>query len=89
MEGSARVNIPAGVQSGVLLRLRGQGLPELNGNGRRGDLLVRVLVYTPQKLSHELKEHFRQLKEMEEPAPDTMDGDRKGFWSKVKEAFTA
>lgn len=89
VDGSARVNIPAGVQSGVLLRLRGQGLPELNGGGRRGDLLVRILVYTPQKLSAELREHFEQLREIEAPAPDKVDGGQKGFWSRVKEAFTA
>lgn len=89
VEGSARVNIPAGIQSGVLLRLRGQGLPELHGHGRRGDLLVRVLVYTPQKLTAEIRDILRRLREVEEPAPETVDGDRKGFWSKVKEAFSA
>ena len=88
VEGSARVNVPPGVQSGVLLRLRGQGLPELHGNGARGDLLVRVLVYTPQKPGPEVREVLERLREVEEPAPARMDGDRKGFWSKVREAFT-
>jgi molecular chaperone DnaJ len=88
VEGSARVNVPPGVQSGVLLRLRGQGLPELHGNGARGDLLVRILVYTPQKPTPEVREVLERLRDVEEPAPSRMDGDRKGFWSKVREAFT-
>jgi molecular chaperone DnaJ len=89
VEGTARVSIPGGVQSGVVLRLRGQGLPELHGDGKRGDLLVRVVVYTPQRMSPELKEQFRQLRELEEPAPEKLEDGRKGFWSRVKEAFTA
>ncbi|HSG49418.1 MAG TPA: DnaJ C-terminal domain-containing protein, partial [Longimicrobiales bacterium] len=87
VEGTARVSIPAGVQSGAHLRLRGQGLPELHGNGHRGDLLVRILVYTPQKLTPEARELFHHLREVEEPAPSKIEGERKGFWSKVKEAF--
>jgi molecular chaperone DnaJ len=87
VEGSARLTVPAGVQSGVLLRLREQGLPELNGGGRRGDLLVRVMVYTPQKLNGELREHFQRLRELEDPAPDKLDGGGRGFWSRMKEAF--
>ncbi|MEJ2539677.1 MAG: molecular chaperone DnaJ [Gemmatimonadota bacterium] len=89
VEGTAKVTVPAGVQSGVLLRLRGQGLPELHGEGRRGDLLVRILVYTPQRLSPELREALLRLREVEEPAPTRMEDGKKGFWSRVKEAFTA
>jgi molecular chaperone DnaJ len=86
VEGSASLNVPAGVQSGTLLRLRGQGLPELEGRSR-GDLLVRILVWTPERLSAEQEELYRRLREIEDPAPESVDGERKGFWSKVKEAF--
>jgi molecular chaperone DnaJ len=86
VEGSAALTIPAGVQSGTLLRLRGQGLPELQGR-IRGDLLVRVLVWTPERLTPEQEQLYRRLKEVEDPAPETLDGERKGFWSKVKEAL--
>jgi len=88
IEGTAKVTIPAGVQSGEILRLRGLGLPELNGNVR-GDQLVRVLVWTPGDLSAEQERVLRMLKEVETPAPARIDRRaHKGFWSKVKEAFT-
>ena len=86
--GSARVTVPAGVQSGTLLRLRGEGLPELQGRGR-GDLLVRIVVWTPERLTDEQEEVLRRLREVEEAAPERIDrANRRGFWSKVKEAFT-
>ncbi len=86
--GKVRMNIPAGVQSGELLRLRGQGLPELGG-GAVGDQLVRVVVWTPTRLSPEEEEVIRKLREVESPAPETVEASRsKGFWTRVKEALT-
>src|SRR5690606_4105653 len=70
--GTTRVVLPAGVQGGALLRVRGQGLPELNGRAR-GDLLVRVVVWTPQHLTPEQEDLFLRLREVEEPAPDRID----------------
>jgi molecular chaperone DnaJ len=88
IEGTARVTIPAGVQSGELLRLRGLGLPELNG-AVRGDQLVRVIVWTPDDLTGEQERLLKQLREIESAAPDKIRRrSHKGFWSKVKEAFT-
>ena len=88
VDGSAALSIPPGIQGGTLLRLGGQGLPELDRSGR-GDLLVRVLVWTPQRLTPEQEKLFRRMTEIEEPAPERVDGDKPGFWSKVKEAFGA
>ncbi len=89
VEGAVRLSVPAGTQSGVVLRLRGQGLPELQSRGR-GDLLVRVRVYTPEKLSAEQEAALRRLREVEDAAPENTGGaHNKGFWSRVKEAFTA
>src|SRR5687767_12493183 len=48
--GSARVRIAPGTQSGRLLRMRGKGLPHLQAGGR-GDLIIRVLVWTPTELN--------------------------------------
>ncbi len=87
--GSARVKIPAGTQSGRLLRMRGKGLPHLRGGGK-GDMIVRVLVWTPTELTAEQEALLRQLAPIETapPAPGEQHGE-KGFWSKVKGAFSA
>lgn len=88
IDGTARVTVPAGIQSGELLKLRGLGLPELNGTVR-GDQLVRLLVWTPDELSAEQLEIFKRLSDVEVAPPDKIRrGARKGFWSKVKEAFS-
>ena len=89
VDGVARLRVPAGTQSGELLRLRGQGLPEL-GTTRRGDQVVRVVVWVPDRLSPGQERIYRQLKAVEAPAPERIaDADREGFWSRVKEAFRA
>lgn len=88
IDGVAKVTIPAGIQSGELLRLKGLGLPELNG-AIRGDQLLRVLVWTPEDLTPEQEKLFRQMRAIEAPAPNEIrQGARKGFWSRVKEAFS-
>jgi len=88
VEGSVRLTIPAGTQSGEVLRLRGQGLPTLHGRSR-GDQLVRIRVWTPQDLSREQEDLLRQLREMEEEPPEELGEPRgKGFWSRVKEALS-
>jgi molecular chaperone DnaJ len=88
IDGTARVTVPAGIQSGELLRLKGLGLPELNET-MRGDQIVRVLVWTPHDLTSEQEEILRRLEEVESPAPSEIRrGSHRGFWSRVKEAFT-
>lgn len=84
----ASLSIPSGVQSGDVLRLRGQGLPGLHGNGK-GDQLVRVRVWTPRRLNKEQERLFMELLEVEDSPPeDAGKGEERGFWSKVKEAFS-
>lgn len=83
----ARVRVAAGTQSGRLLRLRGKGLPHLQG-GTHGDLIVRIAVWTPSQLSAEQEKLLRRLAEIEPPPPARIDDDgERGFWSKVKEAL--
>jgi molecular chaperone DnaJ len=77
------VKIPAGIQSGREIRHRGAGMPVLQGRGR-GDLVVRIEVETPTKLSakqRELLEAFRETETGEE-CPQSS-----GFFDKVKAAF--
>ena len=59
IEGMARVTVPAGIQSGDLLRLKELGLPELNGH-HRGDQLLKVLLWTPDELTPEQEARWRQ-----------------------------
>ena len=88
VDGTVRVTIPKGIQSGEVLRLRGHGLPELHGRSK-GDKLVRIVVWTPDRLTPEQEEAIRALQEVEDPAPEQLDGDSgRSIWSRVKEAFT-
>lgn len=87
IDGTARLTVPAGIQSGQALRLRGKGMPRLRESGR-GDQIVRVLVWTPTSLSRDERELFEKLRVVESPAPDP-EVEEPGFWERVKRAFTA
>jgi molecular chaperone DnaJ len=83
LRGQKRMKIQPGTQTGTALRLRGEGVPDLNGYGR-GDQVVRVVVEVPKKVTakqRELLEEFART-EGEEVHPMT-----KGFLDKVKEMF--
>jgi molecular chaperone DnaJ len=58
-DGPVSLKIPAGTESGKLLRVKGRGAPHLNGNGR-GDLLARVKVTVPKKLSKAEREALEE-----------------------------
>jgi len=87
IDGTAKLKVPQGIQSGQALRLRGRGMPRLRATGR-GDQVVRVLVWTPTDLSREERDVLEKLREVERqpPEPDT---EEPGFWERVKRAFTA
>jgi molecular chaperone DnaJ len=86
-DGPAMLQVPPGIQSGQALRLRGRGMPRLR-RSERGDLIVRVLVWTPTNLTGEEREVLERLRDVEQnpPEPDT---EEPGFWERVKRAFTA
>jgi molecular chaperone DnaJ len=85
--GTARLRIAPGTQSGRLLRMRGRGLPHLQGGGR-GDMIIRVVVWTPTALRPEQEALLRKLAKVESPAERVDDERERGFWSRVKEALT-
>jgi len=66
------LEIPAGTQAGDVFRIRGRGVPRLEGRGR-GDLLVQAMVETPTGLSDDEIDLLHQLAELrgEEVAPTT------------------
>ena len=84
--GKVRIKIEPGVQSGKILRLRGKGIPSINGYGK-GDLLVHVNVWTPKTLNKEQREFFESMREDEHftPKPESTD---KSFFEKVKDMFS-
>jgi len=81
--GKAKISISPGTQSGKILRMKGKGIPHLNGHSK-GDQLVRIIVWTPTKLSEREKELFGELSKCEGIQPPTQE---KGFFKKFKDAF--
>ncbi len=67
LDGVVTVNVPAGVQSGQLLRLRGKGW--YNAKGERGDQLVKVQIATPKKITNNEKELYEKLRTMRSSDP--------------------
>lgn len=84
--GKVRIKIESGVQSGKILRLRGKGIPSVNGYGK-GDLLVHINVWTPKTLTKEQKTFFEKMAEEENFVPNPEKSD-KSFFEKVKDMFS-
>ena len=80
LEGSRKLKVAAGTQSGHLLRLRGLGVPDLNGYGR-GDQVVRLAVETPRKLSARQRELLQEFARISGEEVHPMS---KSFFEKVK-----
>ena len=85
LKGKVKIKLEEGTQSGKLLRLRGKGLPSVNGYGT-GDIIVNVNVWTPQKISSDEKKILENLRESENFKPNPGKKD-KGFFERVKEYF--
>ena len=83
--GSEKVKLDAGTQSGTVIRLRGKGLPSLNGYGR-GDLYVKILVWIPRKLSRTEKDAIEGMKQSKSFVPD-LNRDDKALFEKEKNIF--
>jgi len=84
--GKVRIKVESGVQSGKILRLRGKGIPSINGYGK-GDLLVHVNVWTPKTLTKEQKQFFEKMAKDENFTPNPEKED-KSFFEKVKDMFS-
>ncbi len=85
VDNNVKIKIEPGTQPGKILRLRGKGLPEVNGYGR-GDLLVNVNVWIPKGVSKDEQKIFEKFRDSESftPAPDKND---KGFFERMKGYF--
>ena len=80
IDGKVKYDIPEGTQTGTTFRLRGKGIPNLNGRGR-GDQYVTVYIETPRNLSREQKE---ALKKFSQSLGEHNYEARKNFFSKFK-----
>jgi len=82
--GPHSITVPPGTQSGEVLRLGGLGLVDLN-TGVRGDMLVKIAIETPQRLTPRQEELLRELAEIERAnVPER----RKSWLAKIKEYFS-
>lgn len=80
VDGDVSYKVPAGTQSGTVFRLKGKGVPYVNGQGR-GDQYVKVIVDVPKKLTDKQKE---ALYAFMEASGESVDGDdKKGFFKNM------
>jgi molecular chaperone DnaJ len=84
--GAEKIKVSPGTQSGTLLRVKGRGLPHL-GQAGRGDLHVRIAVWTPERLTPDMERLFTELARHEGEAPERVNG--RSFWDRMKEALGA
>jgi len=84
MDGSSRLKIPAGTQSGKTFSLKGKGIPRL-GSHHRGDQIVSISIEVPRKLTQRQKELLEELASLN---GDLHDNEAKGFKGKLKDIFS-
>lgn len=83
LDGQETLHIPEGTQADTIFRLRGKGVPVINGNGR-GDLYITVKVHTPTKLTREQRKLMEQFAEI---TPADNEPSAKSVLDKVKDFF--
>jgi molecular chaperone DnaJ len=81
---TCRLQIAEGTQSGKMLRIRGEGIPNVHGHGK-GDMIVRVIVETPVSLSDKQKSLLQQFAELEKEHNSPR---KRTFLDKVKSFFS-
>ena len=87
LDGSYKVKVEPGTQSGTVVKLRGKGLPSVQGYGRgTGDLYVKFQVWVPHKLSRQEKETLEKMRASSSFTPDLTREDKNTF-DKVKNIF--
>ena len=86
LDGAYKVKVEPGTQSGTVVRLRGKGLPTVNGYGGTGDMYVKFGVWVPKRLSKEDKEIIESLRNKESFKPNPTKED-KSFFDRLKDLF--
>ena len=86
LDGPYKIKVDAGTQSGEVVRLRGRGLPTVNGYGGTGDLYVKIAVWIPKKLDKDDKAVIESLRNKDAFKPNPTKED-KSFFDKIKDLF--
>ena len=76
----------AGTQSGTVIRIKGKGLPSINGYGGKGDLYVKLAVWIPKKLDKDEKKLVEEMKGKDGFKPNPSKED-KSFFERLKGLF--
>lgn len=83
IEGTVKIKVEEGTQPGKILRLRGKGVPDVNGYGR-GDLLVNIQVFVPKNITKEERKVLENMQKSESFIPKT---GKNGFFDRMKDLF--
>ena len=86
IDGTYKIKVDPGTQSGTVVKLKGRGLPTVNGYGGTGDLYVKLAVWIPRKLEKEDKAVIESLRGKESFKPNPTKED-KGFFDRLKDLF--
>ena len=86
LDGPYKIKVDPGTQSGTVLKLRGKGLPTVNGYGGTGDMYVKIAVWIPRKLDKEDKAVVESLRKKDSFKPNPTKED-KSFFDIIKDFF--
>jgi len=87
LSGTETLTLPAATQPGTTFKMKGKGMPDLNGRRGPGDLNIKVTIKVPSKLSEEQTALLRQFAQISGEDPRALGAEGKGFLGKVKDAF--
>ena len=85
IDGDVKYSVPPGTQPGTVFRLKGKGVPKVNGHGR-GDQYVNIIVEIPKSLNNKQKEALLMYMEASGEISEE-DGSKKSFMDKIKDSF--
>ena len=86
IDGTYKIKVDPGTQSGTVVKLKGRGLPTVNSYGVTGDLYVKIAVWIPRKLDKDDKAVIESLRGKEAFKPNPTKED-KGFFDRLKDLF--
>lgn len=87
LSGNVKITLPQGTPSGKIFRLRGKGLPSIQGY-ERGDQLIHINIWVPTNLTAEEKKALELIRKSKNFQPtDSEKKERKGLFDKMKDFF--